>query len=262
VTDDADNLDRRLARLFEAGDREDPEDHPAPEKLSAYQASELPPKEADAIQEHLVQCAFCTDLLLDLQRFLEPEDEDPAREGVADLGTEAGWRKVREEMGWRGRPAEPAPAHEVYRLRRTVRGLQALAAVLLVGVVGLSVYSLRVRQEARRFDPNPVSALVTSNLGSRGIEPTVIELPEGEETRVLVTLEGSDEEYPEFRADIRRREDRSVLSVPGLRLQDGVFRFTMGSEGLEPGVYDIEVCGLRKGNPVQVGQYTIQIMRR
>ena len=263
MTDDADDLDRRLARLFEAGRREDPEDHPAPEKLSAYQVNELPPEEADAIQEHLVQCAFCTDLLLELERFLEPEEEDRAREGVADLGAEVGWRKVRAEMGWVGKRQEPTV--EVSRLRRSLRVFQALAAVLLAGVVGLSFYSLHVREErkTRRFDPNPVSASVPSNQGVRsGVEPTVIELPRGKETRVFLTLEGSGDEFPEFRADIRRKGGRSLSSVPGLELQDGVFRFTMDSEGLESGAYDIEVYGLRNGNPVQVGQYTIQIERR
>jgi Putative zinc-finger len=259
VTDDADDLDRRLARLFETGRREDPKEHPAPEKLSAYQANELPPEEADAIQEHLVQCAFCTDLLLELKSFLEPAEEDRAREGVADLGAEVGWRKVRAEMDWR---EEPAPV-EVSRLRRRLWAFQAIAAVLLAGVVGLSVYSWQVREKARRFDPNPVSASVPSNLGTRsGVEPTVIQLPRGTETRVLLTLEGSDVEYPEFRADIRRKGGRSASRVPGLQLRDGVFRFTMDSEGLEPGTYDIEVYGLRNGNPIQVGQYTIQIERR
>ena len=259
MIDDADDLDRRLFPLFEAGRREDPEDHPAPEKLSAYQAKELPPEEAEAIQEHLVQCTFCTDLLLDLQRFLEPEEEDRPREGVADLGAEMGWRKVREEVGWR---EEPASA-DVSRLRRRLRGFQALAAVLLVGVAGLSFYSLHVRQEARRFDPNPVLAFVLSNQGARsGAEPTVIELPRGKETRVLLNLEGGEDEYPEFRADIRRKGGSAFLSVSGLELQGNALRFTMDSEGLEPGIYDIEAYGLRNGNSVRIGQYTIRIVRR
>jgi Putative zinc-finger len=259
VTDDADDLDRRLARLFEADRREDPGDHPVPEKLSAYQANELRPEEADAIQEHLVQCAFCTELLLDLQSFLEPEEEDRTREGVADLGAEAGWRKVREEMRWREEPA----AAEMSRLKRRLRVFQALAAVLLVGVVGVSFYSVHVRQKIRRFDPNPVSASVPSNLETRsGVEPTVIELPKGRETRILLTLEGSGVKYPEFRADIHSKEGHSLSTVPGLELQDNVFRLTMDSEGLESGLYEIDVYGLGHGNPVRVGQYTIQINRR
>lgn len=259
MTDDADDLeDRRLARLFGAGHQEDPKEHPAPEKLSAYHAKELPPEEAGAIQEHLLQCAFCTDLLLDLQRFLEPEEEDLPRKGVADLGAEVGWRKVRAEMGWQ----EELAAVEVSRLRKSLKAFQALAAILLVGM-GLSFYSLHIRQKARRFEANPVPASVPSNLGVRSaVEPTVIELPQGRETRVLLTLEGSDADYPEFRAEIRRKDGQSLARVPGLELQDSVFRLTMDSEGLESGAYDIEVYGLREGNSVQVGQYTIQIERR
>jgi len=172
VTDDADDLDRRLARLFEEGRRrEDPEDHPAPEKLSAYHAKELPPEEADAIQEHVVQCAFCTGLLLDLESFLKPQEEE-AREGVADLGTEAGWRKLREEMGWRERREEPAA--EVARLRRRLRVIQRWAAVFLVGILGLSAYTLRLWKEARASE-TLVSSTPTNEIGKRGIPEEEVE---------------------------------------------------------------------------------------
>jgi hypothetical protein len=135
----------------------------------------------------------------------------------------------------------------------------------VVGVAGLSAYSLHVRQErmARRFDPNPVSESVLSDLGVRSeVEPTVIELPRGKETRILLTLEGSDDEYPEFRADIRRKGGRILGSVSGLKLQDSVLKFTMDSAGLESGIYEIELHGLGERSPAPVEHYTFQIVRR
>lgn len=259
---------RQFARLFAEGRRrEEPEEHPDSKKLSAYEASALPPEEADAVLEHLAHCRYCTGRLLDLKRLLEPEEEDrPRREEVADLRAETVWRKVRAEMGW-GEEEEPREeaAAEVSRMRRRLQVFQALAAVLLVGVVGLSFYSWHITQErkARRFDPNPVRVSVLSNLGTRGgEEPAVAELPRDKETRVLLTLEGSEVEYPEFRADIRRRGGPSLPSVSGLELQEGVFRFAMDSEGLESGIYDIEVYGLGKGPPTRMGQYTLKIVRR
>ncbi|HEV2853365.1 MAG TPA: zf-HC2 domain-containing protein [Thermoanaerobaculia bacterium] len=167
MTDDADELDRRLARLFEEGRRrEDPEDHPAPEKLSAYQAKELPPEEADAIQEHLVQCAFCTELLLDLEGFLEPQEEE-AREGVADLGAEAGWRKVREEMGWKGRSlSSPTVSRGFFA---SALGGYSVAAALLVAAIGLAAWNLNLSREMRRPQPSPTMRTLEVAGGSRGI---------------------------------------------------------------------------------------------
>ena len=262
MTDDADDLDRRLARLFEAGRREDPEEHPSPEKLSAYQANELPPGEADAIQEHLAECTLCAELLLDLQRFLEPVEEE--RPGVTDLAAEAEWRKVRKEMGWEGRKSLEAPAAEVSRLRRSLRAFQTMAAMLLAGVVGLSLYALHVRAELKAPRPNTVSEFVPSKEGVRStdLEPALIELPRGEKGGVTLTLEGGDgPDYPEYRAEIRRRRGESLPSVTGLQRQDNDFGLTLDAEGLEPGLYEIEVYGLGKGPPVLVEKYAIQVER-
>lgn len=260
MSDDAD-LDRRLARLFEEGRRrDDPEDHPAPEKLSAYHAKELPLEEAGAIQEHLVQCAFCTDLLLDLEGFLEPKEEEE-REGVADLGTEAGWRKVREEMGWTGEPA----AVDVSRLRRSLRAFQALAAVLLVGVVGVSLYSLHLLQERKTPRVNSISSFVPNSEGLRAseVEPELIELPHGEETSLTLTLDDHDvTEYPEYHAEIRHKRGQVLLTLNGLRRQSEGFNFTIDSQGFEPGIYEIELHGLGKGPPARVGYYVFKIERK
>ena len=160
MTDNFDDLDRRLARLFEASRREGPEEHPAPEKLSAYQANELPPEEADDIQEHLIQCTFCTDLLLNLERFLEPSEEDSAPKGVVDLGTELGWRKVQTEVGWKELPGE------VSRLRKHLRVLQAIAAALLIGTMGLAAYAFRLHEDLKAPQ---VTFLALSPSSSNGV---------------------------------------------------------------------------------------------
>lgn len=262
MTDEADDLDRRLTRLFKADRREDPREHPAPEKLSAYHAKELPPPEADAIQEHLIQCAFCTDLLLDLQSFLEPEEEDQAREGVADLGAEAGWRKVRGEMGWSGRQEGAA---EASRLRRSLRAFQALAAVLLVGVVGLSFYSFRILREMKAPEANSISAFLASSEGVRSsaVEPELIVLPQGEEKSIAFTLDGDDvDDFPEYRAEIRRKQEEVFLTVSGLRRQPDGFNFKIGSHGLKSGIYEIELYGLGNGSPAREGYYAFQIERK
>jgi len=257
VTDDADadELDRRLARLFGEGrHREDLPEHPSPEKLSAYQANELPPEEEDAIQEHLVECSLCTELLLDLQRFLEPAEEE--RPGVADLAAEAEWRKVRKEMGWEGEKRQEAPAADVSRLRRSLRAFQAMAAVLLVGVLGLSVYALRLREEVGTSE-----ALVSSSplnvLGKRsGPEEDVETLEVSPGDVVVFTLHDLREASGEFRVEIHDTSGKTVWSLSGLRKRDNYLAFKVSSKVLKSGPYVIvAVSGSRS-----VGEYPVKIV--
>ena len=124
-----DELDRYLTYIFdEALYRKQPEEHPDCYMLCAYQANELPPSEIDSIQEHLIQCTFCTDLLLDLQYFLEPS-EDLLREEVSDLGAAVEWRKMKAN-------SQEYPA-KIQQQRRSLLAFRTLAALLLIGFTGL-----------------------------------------------------------------------------------------------------------------------------
>ncbi len=49
MIDDTADLDRLFARLSDEGHHRDPDDHPAPETLSAYQANELSPTGKNAL---------------------------------------------------------------------------------------------------------------------------------------------------------------------------------------------------------------------
>lgn len=252
MTDNVDDLDKRLERLFEAGRREDPQEHPAPEKLSAYHAKELPPAEADAIQEHLIRCAFCTDLLLDLRSFLEPEEEDGAREGVADLGAEAGWRKVRAEMGWQKEPT----AAEMSRLKKRLRVFQALAAVFLVGALGLSTYVIQLRQGVRTSEAL-VSASLINQIGARsalGEKVDAFELSPGDS--IIFTLFGLPELPEEYQVEIYDSRGKTIWSRSGLMKRENYLAFRVPPKVMAYGLYEIHV--LVRGRAV--GEYAAKIV--
>ncbi len=98
MSDEIQDLDQMLGFLGEDGrQRRDPEEHPSPEELSAYQANELTPEEDERIQDHLAVCQHCTELLLDLEEFLEPPAV--AAEPAADFEAAADWKRLREGMG-------------------------------------------------------------------------------------------------------------------------------------------------------------------
>ena len=74
--------------------------HPSPEDLTAYHAGRLGPARTCRVRRHLGFCFDCPDLLLDLERFLEP--------GRPSNDADASWvelrlRLGRDDRGWRWR---------------------------------------------------------------------------------------------------------------------------------------------------------------
>jgi hypothetical protein len=254
VNDDTADVDRLFARLSGEGSHRDPDDHPTPEKLSAYLANELSPEEDSVLQEHLAHCTLCTELLLDLQRFLDPPAEDLPREGIADFETVAGWRELR------GRMAAGAKAGEVSRpgrLRRVFGSLKVaygLAAMLLVGLVGFSVYSLRSRQDFAGALP----FYLHDSLHSRGFEEQVI--PSGSLAALTLESPGTPSTVPKFQAKIRDlRDSRLVKSLEPLPFTPGEgFGLVLSTSGLRPGHYEIVVQG--RGSQVPIGRYLFRIV--
>src|SRR5436305_238726 len=127
-------------------DRRDPEEHPSPEALTAYQANELSPEEDERLQSHLAVCKHCTELLLDLDEFLKPPVA--AAEPVADFEAAADWRRLREAL---------KPPVEEKSLARPVRrsflasvwGGYAFAAMLVISV-GLGIWNVELLREVRK----------------------------------------------------------------------------------------------------------------
>ena len=124
MSDEIEDLDEMLGFLGEDGrQRRDPEEHPSPEELSAYQANELTPEEDERIQDHLAVCEHCTELLLDLEEFLKPAAV--AAEPAADFEAAADWKRLRDHL------PQPAQAD-------VAKALPYLFAASLIGALILS----------------------------------------------------------------------------------------------------------------------------
>jgi len=151
VSDETSDLDGMLGFLAEEGrQRNDPEEHPDPETLTAYQANELSPEEDERIQDHLAVCGHCTELLLDLEEFLQPEVV--TEEAASDFEAAADWRRLRaaaEEAQKPGRPVHRDGGDK--RTLRSLRIFQALAAGLGTLVVGLVIHTARFRGNSTSF---------------------------------------------------------------------------------------------------------------
>lgn len=114
--------------------------HLEPEEIANYHNGRLSPADERRVQDHLVACRECSELLLDLQSFGDPAFG--SHEALPDRASEQVWEGVRKEI----------QAPNVVPFRRegryeTPRWLRSLAAVLLLSTMALSgwVASLRDR---------------------------------------------------------------------------------------------------------------------
>ncbi|HVG09524.1 MAG TPA: zf-HC2 domain-containing protein [Thermoanaerobaculia bacterium] len=130
-----------------------PSGHVGTRRLIAYREGTLPEAEREALQEHLSLCARCTGLLRDLRDF------EAAAAGAVETGPEPLRQEAWESLVRRlprlvqtppaVRPIATLPAA---RRRPIPSFVYAVAAALLLAVIGLSIWSaVMVRQERRRL---------------------------------------------------------------------------------------------------------------
>jgi len=226
-------------------------EHPAAEKLAAYQGNELPLEESDAIQEHLASCHLCAERLLDLQRFLDFVPEVQGREGVVDLETAAEWRKLRQRVRRKTKKE---------RFFASARGGYSLAAVLLVVSVGLLVWNLNLWQESRR--PQPLRTIQT--LEAKESFRSAVELVEPVSLPAQITLNlPTETPDPLYRVELFRKGSLHAEESLELPPQGPELRLFLPEKSLTPGTYDLRVRGVRDGKPsLKAWTYELTILPR
>ena len=232
--------------------------HPSPDELLDYHAGDLSAAERERIQDHLALCPECARAVLDLAAFPGVE---PAREEdrLATAEVDAEWRRFQRAAGVPAMPRR-APAASSPRLA------YALAAVLLLAVVGLSLWIGRLRSEVGALSGPKVNVLV-ADLAPR--EQAVERSAAGEETvrvppwtdRLLVILDLAEAPAdPEYRVEIAALGGREIWSRRGLRpSEDGNFTLEVPRRLLSPGRYVIRLYGLRGNAWTRAAEYGVRI---
>ena len=135
MTDDRELVVHALRRLAAAARKGQPADaHPTVEEIIAYHAGELTAERHQALQQHLLLCRDCPELILALDGFAKlPEGEVEA----APAGMDSAWEAVRQQLaaeGWfaggRGKVVRP------WRTLLPPRTLLAAAALVVVASLG------------------------------------------------------------------------------------------------------------------------------
>jgi hypothetical protein len=110
-------------------------DHPHVDELVAYQLGRTSEERASDLQEHFSTCRECTELLIDLQTFVNLEE--PSVDAPSSFETAAGWRSLRRRL----RPSSGPRSW-------------LLAATIAISAIGLSSWALLERGTANalRFE--------------------------------------------------------------------------------------------------------------
>lgn len=237
-TSDRDEVFDFLAE--ERRNRRDPEEHPSPEALTAYQANELSPEEDERIQDHLARCRHCTEMLLELEELLQP-----AEEPVADFKTAAEGRRLRGEIGKPTGLQTPEPGREA-RLLRSLRAFQTLAAVLGIFTIGLSWYLVRSQELSSILPPVPQKTLYFAQTRAAGQaeKPEDVHLPLA---LGFATAPG----YPRYRLELLAKDGRQLYSAE-TALASAALR--LDKNALPSGIYEVRLWGLKDGRSEPIGE--------
>jgi Putative zinc-finger len=232
--------------------------HLDPEEIAAYHAGELPPEEERRVQDHLVACRECADLLLDLEGL-----GDPSFGADADLppnAAEAVWAGVREQIR-RDEPAKVLPM--TTRRVNPPRMWQALAATLLIATAGLSVYVVSLRRtvdELSRPQLNaPVLDLYPEGRVGRGAATGAPEVPPEARLFTVILSPADRGSWADYEAEISNAEG-VVWRARGLRRNAfGSFSLTLSRRALSTGEHRIRLFGLAGEERELIGEYVLQI---
>ena len=234
--------------------------HPSEDDIAAYHAGTLPPDEAALLQDHLVACPECTNLLLSLEDFTREAEPAPAAEIAA------AWEGLRARLPVRHSPPAPSlpgPRRSRPSSRRASPWLSALAASLLVAVVGLSFRIPSLMRAEEELSKPQINAPLEDAFASplRGLpEETVVKLAP-EDQRFALVLHAMDQQtFPDFGVEITRADGAAVWQGRGLRRDpDGSFVLTLSRRFTPPGEYRVRLWGIDGPKRELLGEYDVRI---
>lgn len=239
-------------------------EHPTPEHLLAYRADELIGEEHRRVQDHLVCCSECLELLLDAEAF--GEAGYGAGRPVSSAQKVAAWRSL--EARLEGRPARaPAARFPFGALLRSSRTAYALAASLFLAAAVLSFRVMELNRTVEELTRPQLNAPVedlfpASPMRGEETPPPTLELdPENRYFTLILNPVGASDR-PDYRVEIAGPDGETVWSQAGLeKTPHGSFTLILARRFLSPGEYRIRLFG-REGDRWQpLEEFALRVVR-
>lgn len=222
-----------------AGDR-----HPGVETWISYHGGELADREAERLQRHLVACPACVSLVLDLDAFAAPPDGED-RASVSEFELAAAWKSMQATLADRQAPPR--------WFERRVGVPMALAASLLVGAAGLSLWGIEHRRAEAYSRPQV-------NLAIRDLEPNRATRSGGAPSPTVVRRDSyaalvmlPSRTFETYQAEILDARGRRVWSGSGLVAHPELGTLSLGLPPgfLAPGEYLVKLYGGEEKVPLE-----------
>ena len=238
---------RALRAHFNAS-REPRGQHPAAEDLVAYRSEALGKEQERQVRDHLVICAECSELLLDLA---ELEDTGGLTGTVSEFEIEAAWNRQRDRI---------LPSHLVRKRwpGQKVGWLVAACLALVAGTLGMQLRELRQASALLYAQDLPRVIVNGSKVRGLGDELPVLRFEPGKPGLLLFLLD-KDLPFESFRAEFLTTNGKPLFIRDGLSASENLLLVLVKTELLTSGKIRVAVSGSRGGRFVPVEEYELQI---
>lgn len=226
--------------------------HPAPDELLKYHEGTLSTAATDRVQEHLVQCAECAQVVLDLAAFPRIEPRDEARR-VSPLELAEQWRRLERAIERRSRPLWKR--HEV---------LLPLAASLACAVILLVVWSSGLRRQLHRLAGPRGDVAVSFELPPDGATRgagELLEIPSWAERVVVSLVVPPGRPFDRYGVDTFGADGERILTgVPVHRTEEGLAAVDLPRGSLGSGPVRIDLFGIDDAHRVRLASYSFTVV--
>ncbi len=256
---------RALAKAQDLGS------HPSSETLLAYHGGELSEKERSGLHAHLAWCPGCAQTILDMTAFPNIEVRAESLERTPEEEA-ADWQAIQERLRAdetdvsTDSAAPPAARPRKARRRISYTPLHALAASLVLAVLGLSFWVLQLKQQVTELDQVQVNVFV-SDLEAVGGEASrdvgtvaTIAVPPGMDRVVLLLSYTGFQPFDDFEVEILDARGSLLWSHGGLaRTPEGSFSVEISKSRLPTGRYEIRLYGSEGEDKKPLASYRTHI---
>ncbi len=254
-------------------------DHPSPEELLAYDASEPADGAGARLKEHLAWCSECAGTVADLASWPEVELRDPDLERTA--AEEAGdWQAIRRRIAPAPAIHDPVPSPVPFDLpasavepppapRPAYGPVHLLAAILLFAVVGLSIQVVRLSRQLEAPQANvfvadlePMGGAATR--GARDGRPDVGKtvVPPGTATIVFLLVQDDLRPFDDHVVELRDESGEVLWHSGGLvRAPEGSFSIAVPLAVLPSAAAVIHLYGVGAEERELLATYRTRIER-
>ena len=230
--------------------------HPSPEEWVDYYLGVLSSTEVETLQDHLVLCRECSQLMLDLATLSRPSAVE-ARPPSTDRDRE--WDRLeerleREAISTRGR-------------HFSERSLQFALAASVLAALGLAGWNLEIRKDIS-LERRPRADLALADLTPEGLGAArAVETPMRvrlrlDQGKVLLLLNLGDlREFPSYRVELLSGTTIAWAQSRVRRSEDGTFLLEMPARMLESKIYRVRLYGEGDRETVPLAGYSFEIVR-